>query len=306
MIPTITDSPLKTLEQIQSCGYNAVIIADENVLELCGAPIEAPTFTFQPGEASKSRAVKERLEDEILDFGIDKKTCIVGFGGGVALDLSGFIAATLHRGLHLAFIPTTLLAQVDACLGGKNGINTHLGKNLIGTVYHPEIICIDTDYLSTLSKDQIRQGSAEMIKHALLGAPSLLRQPLSRELIMRNLEIKQSFIERQRDSLNFGHTVAHAIEALSHYEISHGDAVLKGMWLEAKLSLCSDLESFEDLLDQKIPYSAAQLFNKMQADKKCEGGVVKISSLIAPGEPGPLKPITEEMLERALSHATCQ
>lgn len=254
--------------------------------------------TFPSGEDSKCRSVKARIEDEILAIGIDRSTCIVGYGGGVALDLAGFIAATLHRGLHLAFIPTTLLAQVDACLGGKNGINTPFGKNLIGTIHHPEIICIDTSYLETLSEDQIRQGSAEMIKHALLADPTLLGEPLSRALILRNLEIKQSFIEGRRDCLNFGHTVAHAIEALSSYTISHGNAVLKGMWVESILSGCEPLDS----LDSEIPYSAKELFAAMRTDKKCMGGVVQISSLLAPGEPGPLMPITEEMLERAMSY----
>ena len=285
---------------IQGKNWQPIVVADRRVVELHGAPFEAPLVTFEPGEGSKCREVKAQLEDEILALGPGRSTCIVGYGGGVALDLAGFIAATLHRGVHLAFIPTTLLAQVDACLGGKNGINTPLGKNLIGTLYHPKIICIDTKYLETLSQDQLRQGSAEMIKHALLADPTLIGKPLKRDLILRNLEIKQSFIEGERDCLNFGHTVGHAIETLSNYTISHGDAVLKGMWVEAILSGCDP----PDFLDSKIPYSAQELFAVMRLDKKNTKGVVQISSLLAFGKPGPLKPITEEMLEHALSYAT--
>lgn len=298
----LTASALETEATVQEKNWRPIVVADRRVARLHGAPFEAPLVTFEPGEGAKCRSVKAMLEDEILSLGVDKSTCIVGYGGGVALDLAGFIAATLHRGVHLAFIPTTLLAQVDACLGGKNGVNTPLGKNLIGTLYHPEIICIDTGYLEGLSSDQIREGSAEMIKHALLADPSLLGQPLSRELILRNLEIKQSFIEGQRDSLNFGHTVGHAIEALSGYTISHGEAVLKGMWVEALMSGCGEL----DFLDSEIPFSSSELFRAMRMDKKCERGVVKIASLLAPGSPGPLLPITEEMIEDALSHTAAR
>lgn len=302
MIPYITESCLEIEAFVRSTGWSPIVISDQRVIDLHGPPLQAPTVTFEPGEASKCRAVKAKLEDAILSFGVDQKTCIIGYGGGVALDLAGFIAATLHRGVHFACVPTTLLAQVDACLGGKNGVNTPLGKNLIGTIHHPEAICIDTKYLQTLSQEQLSQGSAEMIKHALLADPSLLGQPVTRELILRNLEIKQAFIKGRRDCLNFGHTIAHAIEVLSGYTISHGAAVLKGMWVEARLSGCEEL----DFLDQEIPYKARELFAVMQQDKKCAGKVVRISSLLAPGHPGPLMPITEEMLAYALSDATAR
>ena len=170
---------------IEEKGLKPLIIADAHVIDIHELPFEASLFTFPAGEIHKSRETKASLEDALLRHGIDSKSCIVGYGGGVALDLAGFIAATLHRGLAFASIPTTLLAMCDACLGGKNGLNTPYGKNLIGTIHHPEVICIDSHYLTTLDEHQLRSGKAEMIKHALLAAPELLEEPITRELIVR-------------------------------------------------------------------------------------------------------------------------
>lgn len=294
---------------IQKKDWQPIIVADERVAHLYGAPIHAPMITFPSGEVHKNRDTKAELENRLLELGISQATCIVGFGGGVALDMAGFIAATLHRGVHLTFIPTTLLAMVDASLGGKNGVNTPFGKNLIGTVYHPEAIAIDTSYLHTLGKLEITCGTAEMIKHALLADPAMLQmlEPIDYELIVRNLMIKRSFIEKgdhRRHCLNFGHTIGHALEALSSYALPHGLAILKGMWVEALLSSCEDLETIGPYVDKTpIDYSADEIWEYLSRDKKSVRGIPHIVALKKIGEPRPLYPITKEALADVLSYA---
>lgn len=303
LVPKASD--LATLTQKK--GLKPLIIADSHVVDIHGLPFEAPLFTFPMGEIHKNRETKASLEDALLKHGIDSKSCIVGYGGGVALDLAGFIAATLHRGLFFASIPTTLLAMCDACLGGKNGLNTPYGKNLIGTIHHPEVICIDSHYLTTLDEHQLKSGEAEMIKHALLSDPTLLEKPITDELIVRNLEIKRSFVEGGADwrhCLNFGHTVGHALEALSGYRLSHGSAVLKGMWIEVLLGPMQNPDVIAPYLDTSpIPYSVDAIWEQMLRDKKCENGEVFCSTIKKPGSPIARYLVTKEALADVLSDA---
>ena len=182
------------------------------------------------------------------------------------LDLVGFVAATFQRGLPYYAVPTTLLAMVDASIGGKNGVNVLDVKNLIGTIYHPEKIFIDVSFLETLPYFEMQNGVVEMIKHALLDgheSVAILEKDLERLLkkekevliraISKNVQFKKEVVEasaktpRKRDLLNFGHTIGHALEALEGFTISHGQAVAMGILAECRLAYQLGLLSKENL-----------------------------------------------------------
>ena len=215
------------------------IITDDLVAKLHGF---GDLFIFPHGEKHKTRETKSLLEDKLLDWGFNRKGTLIGLGGGVVTDMAGFIAATFMRGVPLILIPTTLLAMVDAAIGGKNGVNTPHGKNLIGSFYEPEEVIIDLSYLKTLPEEEFKQGIAEMIKHGFLAQDDYLKEGVTKQTILRSGEIKRSLIGKdkfdrgQRQHLNFGHTIGHALEKVSNYTIPHGFAVSMGMASEAFLS----------------------------------------------------------------------
>jgi 3-dehydroquinate synthase len=242
----------------------AALIGDANVIKLFGERVSAllPTrmrrvrvLCFEGGEDNKSRHTKQELEDQLLFDGFGRRTCIVGVGGGISLDMAGFVAATYMRGIGLINVPTSLLAQVDAAVGGKTGVNTPLGKNLIGAFHQPQKVLVDPTFLVTLPESEWRNGLAEMIKHAIIADARLLswieehavrlRHPCAIEPypLLRCLEIKAKVVaadEREtgaRSVLNFGHTVGHAIERASGYNVPHGLAVAAGMMTEATLAV---------------------------------------------------------------------
>ncbi|MBA2668759.1 MAG: 3-dehydroquinate synthase, partial [Gemmatimonadetes bacterium] len=202
----------------------------------------------------KTRAEWIRLSDEMLSARLGRDTVVLALGGGVTGDLAGFVAATYMRGLPLVQIPTSLLAMVDSSVGGKTGVDTEAGKNLIGAFHPPVLVAADIDLLSTLPAEHLRAGLAEAVKHgaitdagylaevesaasALLGGDA---EALSR-LVGRSVQIKADIVSRDpregglRKVLNFGHTLGHALETLSGYELLHGEAISIGMVLEARL-----------------------------------------------------------------------
>lgn len=218
--------------------------------------LEVEHVTVDEGESSKSLATVEMLWRELASRKIHKRDLMVGVGGGVITDLVGFAAATYARGLPLVHIPTTLLAQVDAAIGGKCGVNIPEGKNLIGAIYQPRAVICDVDLLTTLPPEELRSGMAEVVKYGLIAEPELLEgmEEKSRsayagepsaliDLVGRSAAIKASFVaaderdEGARAFLNYGHTFAHAIEKLGGFnEIRHGEAVALGMMAAAHLS----------------------------------------------------------------------
>lgn len=217
------------------------LYADKLQGELLKRGFVTHLFSTPPGEAFKTRARKEKLEDMMLAKGLGRDTCVIGLGGGVITDLAGFVASTYCRGVPLILIPTTLLAMVDASIGGKNGVNTPAGKNLIGTFYRPEQILMDLSLLSTLPEKEILCGKAEMIKHALIADADYLDEiELSEKSIRKSIAIKQQIVaadekeQGKRRLLNFGHTIGHAVEM--HLKISHGEAVAVGIAVESILS----------------------------------------------------------------------
>ena len=218
--------------------------------------LEAILFSFPNGEQHKSRATKEKLEDQLFEKELGRDICVIALGGGVTTDLGGYLAATYCRGVPLVMMPTSLLGMVDASIGGKTGVNTPYGKNLVGSIYQPKKVLIDPATLQSLPLKELRNGIVEMIKHGLIldrdyftylneHADQLLELDLSilEKAIFESCRIKREIVEQddresgKRNLLNFGHTVGHALENLTHYSLAHGEAVAIGILVESHLAV---------------------------------------------------------------------
>ena len=235
------------------------IITDDQVKYLYGQELKklkTPIFSFPGGENAKTRKTKEELENQLLSSGFSRDSCVIGFGGGVVGDVVGFLASTYCRGISFIQVPTTLLAMIDAAIGGKTGVNTPYAKNMIGTFYHPEEILIDGSFLLSLPKKQIMGGIVEMLKIGLLQSFPLfekIRNNMDKirqldlsflmDLIYETVLIKRNIVMSDpyeklglRRVLNLGHTFAHAFEQLENYQIAHGEAVAMGILISCFLS----------------------------------------------------------------------
>ncbi len=221
---------------------------------LSAAGKEVTRYVVDPGEGSKSLAAFESLLRKLVRDGFDRKAAVLALGGGVVGDLAGFVAASFMRGVDFYNLPTSLLAMVDASVGGKTGVNLPEGKNLVGAFWQPRAVFIDVGYLKTLPEREFKQGAVELFKHGLLedkdilaamdhpdfgphGEPGFLT-----EVIGRSVAVKARIVagdEREhgkRAFLNLGHSLAHALEARSDHTIAHGDAVAYGLVFAAKLA----------------------------------------------------------------------
>ena len=298
-----------------SLDRRLVIITDSNLEKSYGKKIkqyfaDVELLVFPAGEQYKTRETKQHLEDQLLSKKYGRDTCIIAFGGGVVLDLVGYLAATYCRGVKVIYLPTTLLAMVDASIGGKTGVNTPFGKNLIGTITQPEAVFMDLDVLITLPEREWRNGIVEIIKHALIADASLFAHLqnttpiINADLIYKNCMIKQSIVSQDehekgmRQLLNFGHTIGHAIEHIENYNITHGEAVAIGMLVESYLSVKaghlseSVLESLHQLLLKfKLPlktmaFNDREVFHaSLMLDKKSIKSVPKFVLLADIGVP---------------------
>jgi len=220
-----------------------VLIADENIKDLYAVDLsiemEAELITIPSGERAKSRAAEKRLMEELFKRGCGRDTLLMALGGGATTDLVGFVASIYMRGVPLVFIPTTLLAIVDAAIGGKTAINAPYGKNLIGTYYHPKAIFADLDMLKTLPENELFNGLAEILKMGLIHDVSIWKKPDILKAIRGKLFIvgKDPRDQGIRRILNFGHTIGHAIEAETAYiRLLHGEAVAWGMLAATRLA----------------------------------------------------------------------
>ena len=251
-------------------GERVFLISDDNVAPLHQrktlASLEAGGFVTRAqaiphGEASKSFAQFKRLCEAALDWGMGRDDTVVGLGGGVVGDLSGFVAASLLRGVNLVHLPTSLLAQVDSAIGGKTGINAAAGKNLVGSFYQPRLVLADGDWLRTLPAAELLSGYAEVVKHALIGDAGFFarleacpppQNGVDVEVIARSAEFKAGLVGQDekecggRALLNLGHTFAHALEAASGFTLSHGTAVAAGLAAAFKFSAESGFCPRED------------------------------------------------------------
>lgn len=279
---------------------------------LAGAlPAGAPVLRLAPGEENKTRAEKERIEDALLARRFGRDTVIVAFGGGVTTDLAGFAAATYLRGVPFVAVPTTLLAAVDASVGGKTGLNTARGKNLVGAIHPPAAVLADTRFLATLPAAEFRNGLAEAVKMAAtLDASAFSFLEGSREAVAArdpeavartialSVRLKASVVARDereaglRQVLNFGHTVGHGLEGASGYRLAHGAAVAIGMVAESRMAraagrLGEDAESRLTALlgafglPRRAPSDLARkaVLRAMGSDKKTVGGEARFVTL---------------------------
>jgi len=250
-------------------GRRYIIVTDSHLARTRGASLQAAfrrrglpvdLLSFRAGEASKTRAVRDRIEDGIIALGAGRDTALVALGGGVVGDLAGFVAATFNRGIPYVQIPTTLIGMVDSAIGGKTGINHPAGKNFIGAFHHPKAVYIDVDYLKTLPIRHFNSGMAEVVKCGVVADRGLflaLERHLER-IVRRDPEVMSRIIEaccrikvkvvvddpremNRRMILNFGHTFGHALETLSGYRMAHGEAVAVGMVAEAALATAAGL-----------------------------------------------------------------
>ena len=298
----------------------AAVITDSNVASLAAEGLissfgsrPADLVVFPAGEASKTREVKERVEDELIARGFGRDTVIVALGGGVVTDLAGFVAATFTRGVPYVSLTTTLLGAADAAIGGKTAVDTPAATNLIGAFHQPAAVFIDLDRWLTLSDRQIREGLGETVKHACiadacffealegafvergLSPAEFVRDDALAELTARrNCEIKRDFVTsdvhegNRRMGLNLGHTIGRALETAAGYTLNHGECVAIGLALQSRLGerlgYCSpsDVARIEALLSAiglptKIPEEVPvdRIMEAMAHDKKGKAGAIR-------------------------------
>lgn len=300
--------------QALTLSGQCAIISDSNVAPLFADTVKKslraagfrPTLiTIPAGENSKTLKQAGAICDRMLAVALDRQSFVVGLGGGMIGDISGFVAAIYHRGIPHVQIPTTLLAMVDSSIGGKTGVDTGDGKNLIGAFHQPSLVIDDLDVLKTLPRRQFNQGFAEIIKHAIIADAKMFRMlqswkagaaPALQRLIKRNIRIKSRIVAKderdrtgERALLNFGHTVGHAIERAGNYrKFLHGEAVSIGMVAACTISMkkaglsVDQRDAIVDLLrgfglPTRLPskFPRKKIFNAIKFDKKFEGEKVR-------------------------------
>lgn len=255
------------------------------------------TIVLQAGEEYKVQPTVDSIIQQLIALHVDRTWTLVGVGGGVVTDMTGYVASIFLRGLNFGFVPTTLLAMVDAAIGGKNGIDVGLYKNMVGTINQPQFLLYDVSLLKSLPENEWRNGFAEIIKHAAILDGAMFKElekrnvaffqknkPALQKLVQRNAAIKAKVVKEdefekdKRRLLNFGHTLGHAVE--NQYELMHGEAVAIGMAFATKLS--AELLKFKSadkliqLIDQYgLPttagYNKQKVFDVLVSDKKREG-----------------------------------
>lgn len=325
-------------------GHRCVIITDTNV----GRLVAKPTFNalvkagFSPvlivvpaGETAKSLKSVQTCYDQLAEHRLERKSFIIALGGGVVGDLAGFVAATYLRGIPFVQVPTTLLAQVDSSVGGKVGVNLKAGKNLVGAFYQPRLVLCDLETLRSLPEREFRAGLAEVIKYGIIydaqlfarlerDLPKLLqRNPAAlAAIVARCCEIKAEVVGQDetevglRAILNFGHTIGHGLEAISHYgRFLHGEAIAIGQVAAARLSAATtgfppgDVGRIHDLFVRaglpthvKLnPAGHRRLFAAMQLDKKVTAGELRFVLIERIGKVVWGQKVPATLIEQALS-----
>lgn len=291
-------------------GNSVVVVTDENVeklyLKRCmdslrSEGFDVSSFVIPPGEESKSGEKYLELLNFLAEIPLTRADVLVALGGGVVGDLTGFAGATYLRGIKVIQVPTTLLSAVDSSVGGKTAINLPAGKNLAGAFHQPALIWCDERLLESLPENIWQDGMAEVIKYGVIADKELFDMLKNRsmaekktdEIIARCVKIKKRFVEDDefdtgvRQLLNFGHTIGHAVEKATNFEVSHGRAVAKGMAYMAEIAQrqgwCSEetAEEITEILniydfDLTIEQPKDVLYNIMKADKKRKGGYIDI------------------------------
>lgn len=291
-----------------------IIITDDNVFDLwvenlissTGELHDAEIIQLPAGEDQKTIEICYQVWESLTDYKIGRHDLIINFGGGVITDMGGFIASTFKRGLNFINIPTTLLSQVDASVGGKTGVDLGPFKNQIGVFAHPKHVLIDYTYLNTLAEIELKSGFAEMLKHGLVNDKkhwdnltqiNEITVDAISELIFDSVNIKHNIVlsdpkeEHNRKSLNFGHTIGHAIEGFllqNNSPVPHGYAIAWGMIIEAQLSTkltANETKEIENLIHSIYPVcpltvdDISQLIELMKNDKKNENEIINFTLL---------------------------
>lgn len=307
---------------------NTILVTDATIAELYPDHFKSKkVIVTPPGEQSKDLATISRLADDLLRVGATRKTTLVGVGGGVITDLTGFLASVYMRGVRFGFVPTTLLAMVDAAIGGKNGVNLGLHKNILGAIRQPEFILYDTSLLQTLPDAGWSNGFAEIIKYGLVFDAGLLAELSANNIqyYRQHANALQSLIERcatwknkvvaadehergDRKLLNFGHTAGHAIETLC--SLPHGCAVAIGMIIaclvsEKVMALSPGVIAQLRFLLQRYylpvrqPVNVPEVMTLLKSDKKRVDDMIDFIVLAAAGH-GVIRTLTFDSIEKAL------
>lgn len=286
---------------------NILIITDKNVEGLVAEKLNFKNqriykYVVNAGERSKSIETYYHIIRSLTSINADRHDLIIAFGGGVVGDLAGFVASTYMRGIDYIQVPTSLLAMVDSSIGSKTAINTEEGKNLIGSFYDPKAVFIDFTYLKTLPKKEFLNGLAEIIKASIIKDRKLFEliiesdlnnEEIIKKIVKRSIEIKKEIVERdlketkERQVLNFGHTIGHALEKLSDYNLPHGYGVAIGMAMMTRgyyrMGKTDEktYKRIEEILRKNhLPthcsYSADDLYSEILKDKKSNGNKINI------------------------------
>ncbi len=301
-----------------------VVISDSNVGPLYAEQVVnrisdvAPThlITFPAGERHKTRKTWSTLTDQMLDAGVGRDGAVIAVGGGVVGDIAGFVAATYMRGIPYVQVPTTLLAMIDSSIGGKTGVDTRAGKNLVGAFHQPKLVLADIAVLETLPANEFKAGIAEAIKHGAIADAAYLTRLMDQHreifehqseavtaLVEGSIAVKAAVVtndEREqgrRAVLNFGHTIGHAVEAASSYQLLHGEGIAIGMAIETQLganlgvtdtdtsrNLRSTLERFGLSFSLPKNVSVEDVLNAMRHDKKTRNHILRFTLLKRLGE----------------------
>ncbi len=309
-------------------------VSADQVVEQLQQQGQTVTVSVLPdGESAKTMQTAQQLWELAGELRLGRSDCIITVGGGATTDLGGFIAATWLRGIKLLHVPTTVLAMVDAAVGGKTGINSPAGKNLIGSFYNPQAVIADLDWFGTLPQRQYTAGLAEVIKCGFIADPEILKliennpqiadqhwgigegKPILHQLIVRAIRVKAEVVEQDfresglREILNYGHTLAHAIEKDSHYSVQHGEAVAVGMILAAEIAAASGQLSEEQVRRHRDILSAIglpssysgdvdTLIGIMRSDKKTRGDQLRFV-LLQDGGDAATYPVSESDVREA-------
>ena len=327
----IVGETIRNLSKYTS-GRNTVIVTDATVDSLYGSAFsDYKKIVIGEGEDSKTLATVEYIYEKLLSFSTDRNTLLIGAGGGIVSDITGFAASTFMRGIPYGFVSTTLLSQVDAGVGGKNGVNFRNLKNMIGTINQPEFVIADTELLSTLPEEEIISGMGELVKHVFLDgndSESILESVIGSSfnpgalvkkekdsldnLIFSSVKVKASIVaddekeQGQRRLLNLGHTLGHAVEIAEN--IPHGTAVIKGIIFAALFSEKKGYLSYEGreritgilkklLPDYQVTADRKQIKEIILHDKKIESSTIYFVFLKGIGSPFIEKIEISELLE---------
>ena len=306
----------RLLSLMPSASQRAAIVTQGNIGLNIQTGIEQKTFEIDDGEEAKSLTTIEQLCSAFAQWGLTRADVVVGVGGGVVTDVAGFAAATYHRGVAVVHVATTLLAQIDAAVGGKTGVNLPEGKNLVGAFWQPSGVICDLDALDTLPERELRSGFGELAKYHFLTGDPLSEMELE-DRIVRAVQIKAGIVNQDekeqgiRALLNYGHTLGHAIESAGSYEVKHGEAVAIGLIYAAELAHTLDRISYERVqehrqvvesydLPSSVPTAVTDedLTFAMTRDKKAVDGYTFI--LDGPKGPEIVKGVEEVAIQEAL------